>query len=319
MAKPTDNSFLPAYLLDGSDVLKRDRVVARLRARLEALGDLSFNSEEFDARSVTGEEIVAACNTLPFMSPYRLIVVKDVDALKKQDSEPLVEYLKNPSDSSVLLLSADKLAKNTRLYKAVSALGKTAVIDCAPPSKRELPRYVRESAVTHGITINDFAAIKLIELVGEDTVALNSELRKLALAHASRDVVTEREVAALVERSAESKPWEFVDAFMKRNLPGCMEVRSRTMSVSLHALLPMCVTRLRELMAVRSCRANSLRPEDVLGLPEWKLKGHRQAVASWSDERLCAAVVAARDAEVAMKSGTDPEDAFMDWVVKSIT
>ena len=49
----------------------------RLRARLSALGDLSFNSDEFNGEAATGADVVSACNTVPFASPLRLVAVRN--------------------------------------------------------------------------------------------------------------------------------------------------------------------------------------------------------------------------------------------------
>ena len=46
------------------------------------------------------------------------MLVNDVDKLKKADSELLIAYLKEPCETTVLALEGQKVAKNTRLYKA---------------------------------------------------------------------------------------------------------------------------------------------------------------------------------------------------------
>ncbi len=116
------SSLLPVYLIAGEDELKRETVMKRLFARLSKMGDMSFNSETFSGLTCTGEEVITAANTLPFASEVRLVVVNDVDKLKKADSELLVAYLKEPCETTVLALEGQKVAKNTRLYKAVLAL-----------------------------------------------------------------------------------------------------------------------------------------------------------------------------------------------------
>lgn len=125
------STLLPVYLIAGEDELKRETVMKRLYARLSKMGDMSFNSETFSGLTCTGEEVITAANTLPFASEVRLVVVNDVDKFKKADSELLVAYLKEPCETTVLALVGQKVAKNTRLYKAVFAFGGKAIIDCA--------------------------------------------------------------------------------------------------------------------------------------------------------------------------------------------
>lgn len=315
--KKQNAPLLPVYLICGEDALKRDTVTKRLRARLSALGDLSFNSDEFSGETATGVDIVSACNTVPFASPVRLVEVRAVDKLKKADSEELVAYLDSPAETTVLALIAEKLAKNTRLYKAVAKHGKTAVIDCAPLKRFELPKAVRAMAVGHGVTLTEGAAVKLVDLVGEDTVHLDSELKKIALAHRGTDAVNEHEIVAMVSRTAEVKPWEFVDAFAARDARKCLLYLGRMDSVSPHALLAMCTTRLRELVCARALadRGNPRGVAAALKMPDWRVKNHATWARGFTSAQLRAAIVAARDTERAMKSGADPDAAFLKWVL----
>lgn len=319
--KKQETSLLPVYLVSGEDALKRDTVMKRLRARLATLGDLSFNSDEFHGETAAGADIVTACNTVPFASPVRLVEVRAADKLKKADSEELVAYLAAPSETTVLALVAEKLAKNTRLYKAVAKHGKTAVIDCTPLKRYELPKTVRSMAVSHGVTLTEGAAEKLVDLVGEDTIHLNNELKKIALEHRGTDAVNEHEIVNMVVRTAEVKPWEFVDAFAARDARKCLLYLQRMESVSPHALLAMCTSRLRELVCARSMadRGNPRGVAAALKMPDWRVKNHANWARKFSSAELRGALIAARDTERAMKSGADPDTAFLEWVLATTT
>lgn len=307
-------ALLPVYLIAGEDELKRETVMKRLHARLSKMGDLSFNSETFSGLTCTGEEIVTAANTLPFASEVRLVEVHDVEKLKKADSELVIEYLKSPCETTVLALEGQKVAKNTHLYKAVAAFGKSAVIDCAPFARKDLSSAVRSMAVGHGVTLTQGAAATLIDLVGTNTVALDGELKKLALSHRGTDAVNESEVLSLVSRTAEIKPWEFVDAFAARNGKRCIYLMNR-MDVSPFALLAMCTTRIRELITVKALadRGQQASAAKVLKMPDWRLKNHRVWARGFSMPELIDALRSARDAEQEMKSGASQEQTFTFW------
>ena len=317
MSDSQHTDLLPAYLAVGEDALKREAVIARLKARLGTMGDMAFNSDEFDGESAEGAAIAAACNTMPFASPVRLVYVRNVDKLKKADAEELVNYLKAPSATTVLACEAEKLARNTRLYKALAAAGPKAVIDCAPPKSWELPKRVRAMACTHGITLTEGAASALVELVGENTVHLDNELKKIALAHGTGEGVGEREVRALVARTSEVKPWDFTAAFAERNLGKCLALRSKMESTSPHVLIALCTTRLRELMAAQSMarRGNPRGLAKALGAPDWRVKNHVNWARGFTAAELRRAIISSRDTERAMKSGADPRSAFLDWVL----
>lgn len=314
------NALLPAYLAAGDDALKRGTAVARLRARLAKMGDLSFNSDDFDGELCTGADIVSACNTVPFASPVRLVHVRNADKLKKADSEELVAYLAAPNETTVLFLEAEKLAKNTRLYKAVAGVGKKSVIDCALPKARDLPRQVRAMATGHGIVLTEGAAAALVDLVGENTVHLNSELEKIALAHQGPDAVGEREVRSLVARTSEVKPWALTDAFSERNLAQCLALLAKMESSSPHALIAMCTGRVRDLLGVQSLRArgDAAAIARTLKVPDWKVRNFNAWARNFTPAELRRALATSRDAERAMKSGADPDAVFYRWLVDTL-
>ncbi len=313
-----EQTLLPAYIAVGEDELKRRTVIERLRKRVASMGDLEFNHDVFDATNASGSDIAISCNTLPFASPVRLVEVNHAEKLGKQDSEVVCAYLAAPSDSTVLLFSAEKLAKNTKLYKAIAAIGKGAVIDCAPMKRFELAKALRSMAVGHGFTLTERASEKLIELVGEDTVRLDTELRKLALAHKGNDPVSDREVESLVAQTNEAKPWEFVDAFSRRNVAECLRLLPLLTSSSPYSLLAMCTNRLRELCCAQSLahRGESRMLAQTLKVPDWRVKNHTAWSRNFTPQELRQAFTSARDCERAMKSGSDPEATFITWVVE---
>lgn len=322
MAKTTDTALLPAYLVVGDDALKKEAVLKRMRVRLEKLGDLSFNSDSFNGEAASGEEIVSACQTMPFASEKRLVIVKDAEKLKKADSEELVSYLAQPSTSTVLLLLSEKLAKNTRLYKAVAALGTSAVIDCARPKKRDLAAHVRNMAPAHGITLTDGAARALVDLLGEDTVRIDTELEKLSLSGSGNAAIEEAEVRRVVSREAEAKPWDLTDAVAARDMRRALSVRARMPSASPYSLLGMCVARMRELMcakAVLNAGGNANQVASELKMPDWKVKGLVSSARAYSASELRSAIEGALACEREMKSGADPDAAFDAWMVSVIS
>lgn len=315
---PVANGFLPAYLAVGDDALKRERVAERLERRIE---NLSFNSESFDGEGARGSDIVAACNTLPFMSAVRLVTVKNADKLRGADAQAVVDYLAQPAESAVLALYAQALAKNTRLYRAVARFGDAAVIDCATVARRDLPAFVASMARTYGLVLRPDASRLLIDLVGSDTVRIDAELRKLSLAHPGDGAVGADEVGRLVARTAEPKIWEFVDALSERDAAKCLRLRARMGSSSPFGMLAACITRVRDLAVMRALmeRGQVGRATDYVKGPPWKVReAFPRYARNYTSAELREALRAARDAERQMKSGADPDMAFERWYLSLI-
>ncbi|MDR2035211.1 MAG: hypothetical protein LBP91_00835, partial [Coriobacteriales bacterium] len=225
--KPTD--LLNAYLVVGNDELKAQTVIKKLWARMEQLGAIDFNSQILDGtKEIDTRTLVDSLNTPPLASPIRVVVIKEVDKAGQALTEALIDYLKSPMPSTVLVMSATKLTEKSRLLKAVRDLDKKAVIDASEKKRSEIPAMVRQLAQGYHIHLSQEAAVKVAELVGSSTLALNSEVKKLAsyvlaMGKSSADL---NDVITVIARTSQPSAWDFVEAFSRRELAGGRERRT---------------------------------------------------------------------------------------------
>lgn len=313
-ARLADNGLITAYLMVGTDELKREFLVNRLTERVAKLGDIDFNKESFLGSAADADEVIAACNMLPFMSEKRLVVVKDLDKANKALTEALVAYLADPNETTVLACTATKLAKNTRIYKAFAKVDKKAVVSCEPKSKRDLPAQVRNFALSHKVTITPQAAQLLVDMVGESTVHLDTEIKKMAAALGAGAEITVQHVEQYVTRTVEVKPWEFVDALADRNAAQAMVLFNRIGDDSPFGLLTMSVNRLRELLICKEV-GGGFALAAALGMPDWRVRNHSRWASRFSQAELEHALISAADTELAMKTGADKVSAFVTWTL----
>lgn len=309
--------LLPAYLIVGADELKRDATVRRLRSRVPA--DMAdFNLDELDGASLEEPgQLISSAQTMPFCADFRLVIVNGAGELAKPVSEAVVSYLADPNPQCVLCLVAEKLAKNTRLYKAVAKVGPHSVIDCAPLKRRELPPYVVKLAQKRGLSMDNAAAQELVERVGESTVALDNQIATLAQLVGDAGRITLADVEANVAQIAEVSPWAFADAVCERNAPRAMEMLNLMKAPSLVFLHSVLVGRLRELICAKSLdargAASGLARE--LGRQSWQVKNHVRWSRAFGEEELVELLGQAAVCERALKGSQDSEAAFARFVL----
>lgn len=309
--------LLPAYLIVGADELKRDAAVRRLRSRVPA--DMAdFNLDELDGASLEEPgQLISSAQTMPFCADFRLVIVNGAGQLAKPVSEAVVSYLADPNPQCVLCLVAEKLAKNTRLYKAVAKVGPHSVIDCAPLKRWELPPYVAKLAQKRGLSMDNAAAQELVERVGESTVALDNQIATLAQLVGDAGRITLADVEANVAQIAEVSPWAFADAVCERNAPRAMEMLNLMKAPSLVFLHSVLVGRLRELICAKSLdargAASGLARE--LGRQSWQVKNHVRWSRAFGEEELVELLGQAAVCERALKGSQDSEAAFARFVL----
>jgi DNA polymerase-3 subunit delta len=309
--------LLPGYLIVGSDELKSSRAVERMRARLEKSGMVEFNLDERDmTKDPQVDDIVASLNTFPMGAEFRLVILTNCDKLPKAMSEPLVEYFANPSPTTVCLVVATTLAKNTRLYKAIKKLGDKAIIDCAPKKTWELPSQVVKMAAAHGKAMGLPAAEALVARSGENTRMLDNELKKLA-SMVTGSEITLADIERHVMRTAEVKPWEFLNAVAARDLVRSLELLKLQPAKSEVRLWSLLVTRLRELIIAKSLdtRGQGSQLATTLGVQGWQVKNHLSWARRWRMDELLEALSQAIEVELALKGSRDSELALRMWVI----
>lgn len=314
-----ETPLLAAYLVIGSDELKTKTVIDRLWVRFGNYGNIDFNTQIVEgSKEIDPITLLDSLNTPPLASPYRLMLIKDVEKVGKTIMDALVSYCKSPMPSTVLAMTAQKLTSQSRLYKAVSAIDKKAVIDASERKRSEVPAMVRQLASNYRINLSYDAAVKMSELVGNSTIALNTEVKKLAsyvLALGRSDASLD-DVLTVVARSNLPSVWDFVDAFSKRELVESLDLLRLLTKESPVSLLYLCVTRIREMLHYKSLAARREgNLAKALGKPDWQLRRLESLARRYEDQELRDLLVRASRADARMKSGEDAKIVLEEFIL----
>jgi DNA polymerase-3 subunit delta len=226
-------TFDPVYLLFGDDEFRKD---AAVRDLVDAAVDPStrdFNLETRRGGELAPETLDALLSTPPMLAERRVIVLRDVDKLKKDARAVLERYLARPASDLMLLLVAPAGAK---LEKGLTARG--TAIEFEPLTGDRLPRWVSyhaEHVLARAITPE--ATTLLIEAVGSDLTQLALELEKLA--SYANETIDERAVSEVVGVRRGETLGDLLDAVAARDaatalarLPGVLQ-QPKTTAVSI--------------------------------------------------------------------------------------
>jgi DNA polymerase-3 subunit delta len=298
------------YLITGTDRPKVARALRRLRDRV---GDEA--TEVLSAHEASGEEAVAACNALGlFTVERRLVVVEHVERWKAADLKPLEEYLRRPSPTTILALVGEEVKRDSSLAKAVGKAGELLLYDLPRRGRKaDLPRWVETQLKERGIVIDSDAARALVELVGENSHELATEVDKLAI-WADGERIGEREVLALVPPRAEAPPFDLTDAWGRRDVGGALAAGERIVERSGDATRDV-LLRVSGLLNAHVGRVRDCRRLDAEGVPPAaaaeRLKRNRfyvqklyEQAGNFSEDELDEAIVRLARLDLALKGGS---------------
>jgi DNA polymerase-3 subunit delta len=200
----------PVYVLVGDeDFLKRrcrDAILSLVLGDADpAFAVTVYPGEKLDFSAVRND-----LDTLPFLSPARVVVVDAADPFVTAHREALEQYVQKPSKIGVLVLDVKTFPETTRLAKA---LPDSAKLVCKAPPGLKLPDWVVGwSRARHGRAIAPDAAALLIDLVGPQLGLLDQELEKLAVAVGDKRAIGPEDVDTFVGRSRAANVFQILNA-----------------------------------------------------------------------------------------------------------
>ena len=295
--------LLPVYLLTGSDRPKHVRALLRLRSRFEAEA-----VEQLSAESASGVDAVAACNALGLFGGEgggRLVIVQVVERWRKADVDAIAAYLRDPVRGAVLALAAEELPRGSALVNLAEKHGRLLRYDVPKPSS--LHSWARAELERLGVSADADAARALVELVGDDTVALASELEKLA-AWADGEPVGRAEVEQLATPGREAAAWALTDAWGARDLPALLEACDLALEKKEPFLLAVgLAAHVGRVRAAQALAEQGLRTREVaakLKMKEYPARKALQHAERYSRDELDSALVRFAELDAAIKGAS---------------
>ncbi len=180
-AKPAknDTTRCPIYVIYGKDRRRVTDSADAIARQVLADADPQLSLSRLEGNNIELADVIDELRTLPFLSPCRLVMIKDADSFITKYRQPLEAYLDAPSLTGVLLLLPESFPATTRLAKIAAKVGQ--VVSCEPIKPRELAGYlITYAKEQHSLKLNRDAAELLIQLAGDDSGVLCCEVDKIA-------------------------------------------------------------------------------------------------------------------------------------------
>jgi DNA polymerase III subunit delta len=264
--------------------------------------------EALEADTSSGSDAVAACNALGLFAAGgggRLVVVNGVERWRKPDIEAIADYLHEPVPGAVLVLVAQEALRSATLVDLCKKRGQVLHFDVPRPSN--LHAWVRSEFERSGGKADADASRALVELVGDDVVALASEVEKI-VAWAAGEPITRVHVEQLAAHGREAAAWALTDAWGARDLPrvlaACEHALERREPFSLAVGLASHVARVR---AAKTLAEEGLRTREIAARLKMKEFPARKAVEqseNYSAEELESALVRLAELDAALKGAS---------------
>lgn len=317
------------YLFEGREEFTK-------RSALQALREKTAGGE-FAAMNETRlidpapDALIAAAETLPFLSEKRFLEIRDCamlqgDKSKEYDEDAAVrrldEYLDHLPDTVCMVFYVRGKADGRK--KLYSILKKKAVIvSFEPLEDRELSQWIARTLQKQGKKISLPACQRLWFSAGRDLTLLNNEIGKLAAYAGEREEITEEDVDAVCVHSTEYKVYDLSDALLSGRAGQAMAMLDALLrdGEERMALLPMLGRQCRQLKYAKAMAAGGAGSDQIasrLGIPPFAARKTLTLARGYSMEDLKAMCDLCLETEYRVKSGQMMEAGSLETVMLTI-
>lgn len=224
----------PAALVVGKADFLRSLVVDDLLKRSLGDGDRGMNLLSRDASAGAAVDVTAILDDLrtpSLLGGPRVVHLRGLEGLDKEDRKRLEEYVSQPASGARLVLEATTLPANTRLFKAVERGGMVVqcrnLYDRPPPWARgggklesELARWIRLRTEDRGKKIEPAAILVALEAWGTDLAPLDGALEQACVLVGKASRIRDVEMRALAPASRADPVYRVVDQVLSGDSGG---------------------------------------------------------------------------------------------------
>ena len=212
-----NKQFAPVYLLHGEESYFIDELT-NLFANVLPENERDFNLYTIYAQESNAATIADTCRRFPMISEYQIVIVKDLQTIKSDQLKPLIEYLSNPTPTTVLVLCLRGVKLTTKtLPSAVKAAG-GVVFESAKLKDNQVSPEIQAIAKDLGLNIEPKGIFMLRDYVGTDVSRLYNQIEKLATILPSGATITPETIELNIGISKDFNNFELIDAIAEKKI-----------------------------------------------------------------------------------------------------
>jgi len=317
------------YIFHGEDTFSCAEALAEFKAKMGDPAMVDLNTTRLDGHSVDMAELIHHCDTIPFMSDRRLVVVHGLlERLSKQGEAEyeaaLVNYLPTlPETTRLVFVETVELPKRHPIVELAlrheAGFVKTFVL----PQGRELERWIRRRVEAAGGSISPAALSALSIYVGSDLYQLAQEIAKLVDYTGGKRAIEEKDVQLLTPHAREGNVFEMVDALGRQDgrMAGRIYHQLLDMGEQPLMLLSMIVRQFRLMIQIKELAPRLLTPEAIareLGQNPYPVKKIMQQARNFTMPQLRGIYHRLLEADVEIKTGRTEAALALDLLIAEL-
>lgn len=220
-----NKTFSNIYLIFGEEEYLKNTYEKKLISSIISEDLKMMNFDLFEGKNTNVSQIIDTCDTMPFMSPYRLVILKNTGLIiegRKNDSSLLEQYLSNLPKTTIIIFIEDKIDKKLKLFKTISKIGSVHQMNMS--SENELVNWILNIFKDNNKDISTKEALYMIRNIGFNMEILLNEINKLISFKNNNDKITINDIDTICTKSVESKIFDLINFMANKNMQNAISI-----------------------------------------------------------------------------------------------
>lgn len=211
-----NDNYAPIYLLEGDEGYYIDRITNYILDNALTEAEKGFNQTILYGKDATVDAIITAARRFPMMAARQVIVVREAQMLQR--IEDLEAYVKNPLDSTILVLNYryKSVDKRSAFSKAIKSKG--LLFTSSKLYDNQIPDWISAYTRGHGYAIDMKSCQMLGEFIGNNLEKISNELEKLMIVCEKSRQITPNDIEKNIGVSKDFNIFELQDALGTQNI-----------------------------------------------------------------------------------------------------
>ncbi len=324
------DSLSPVYFFTGAEEYLMNEIIGVLKEKYIEESFETLNYIAIDGKEVSFDNILNACETLPFMSSKKIVIIKDISEIIENGDNDLdntmASYVEG-LDNYLLLIIMDRsnnLKKTSKLYKTINKLG--GVVDFSKLKGKDLNTWLETKLKKYSKKISN---ANLNYFIGESSYSdynstktlydLENELLKV-INYASGNEILKEDIDIVLTKTLDTNIFNLLASINKKDSDSALKIFNE-MYISnepVQRILVMIIRQLRLMLGYKLYKERGYSEGDIqekLGIKPYEFKKISKESYNFSEGQLKLALNHILELDIKQKTSSQDEKLALEMLI----
>lgn len=312
--------FYPLYYFYGDNDYLIDEYTKTIIDKNVEESIKSFNVDILDANNIKMGELISIASAYPMNNEKRVVVVRQFKKLlsSEDNNELFLRYVKNPLDSTILILIGEKLDMRTTLAQQLKK--NCVIVEFKALYDNQVPDWIKKQVKYFNKTITDSAARLMADYIGNSMREINAELEKLCLFINDKHTIDVDDVVAVVGMSKSYNVFALQKAIGERRISDALFILENMLNrgESAIGIIAILTKYFHKLWTIRSANLTSAGIMKVFKMQQFAADEYERCARNFSVGEIETAILQLMKADENLKTSNIDEKLVMTLLIYSI-